>query len=111
MTVRVQVDHTAIRALTRSEAVRADLRRRAEHVTLSAASRARQIGPGTAAHWADAMDHEAGTDELGPYEDVSWRIGKYTEHGSSFGHLLLLGTSEPNHPAHLDVLLGALDEV
>ena len=107
---RVEVDQPAIRELERSLAVRADLEHRAERVTRSAARRARGVGHGAAEHWAQAMDHEAGVDEQGPYEDVSWRLGKYTEHGDSFGHILLFGTSQPNHPAHLDVLLGALDE-
>ena len=112
MTVHVQVDQAAIRELERSEAIRADLRKRAERVTRSAARRARDAGhhtKGLGEHLAAAMDHEPGTDELGAYEDVSWRHG--TGAGEEWrGHFLIFGTSEPNHPAHLDILLGALDE-
>lgn len=112
MTVRVELDQAELRRLEHSEAVRADLRERAVRVTAEAARRAREVGKhpdGAAAHWADAMDHEAGTDERGAYEDVSWRHGTGPNEEWR-GHFLLFGTSEPNHPAHLDVLLGAVDE-
>lgn len=110
--VRVDLDLGELHRLERSLPIRAELRQRAERVTSSAAHRARQVSrhrDGTAEQWAQAMDHEAGTDERGPFEDVSWRHG--TGDGESWqGHFLLFGTSEPNHPPHLDVLLGALDE-
>lgn len=108
----VQVDHAAIRAFLEGAEVRADLHERAIRVTQSAARRARAIAHhpnGAADHWAQAMDHEPGIDAEGAHEDVSWRHG--TGAGESWqGHFLLFGTSQPNHPPHLDVLLGAIDE-
>lgn len=112
MTARVELDLGELHRLERSEVVRADLRERADRVTREASRRALALAKhpnGAAAHWSRAMDHEAGTDERGAYEDVSWRHGT-GENESWQGHFLLFGTSEPNHPAHLDVLLGAMDE-
>lgn len=109
---RVELNMGELHRLEHSEAVRADLTRRAERVTREAARRARTVGHhphGAAEHWARAMDHEGGTDERGAYEDVSWRHGP-GENESWQGHFLLFGTSQPNHPPHLDVLLGAIDE-
>lgn len=102
----VQVDLAAIRAFEASVEVRADLHARAVRVRSAAARRAGEVSR----RWAAAMDSEAGTDELGAYEDVSWRHGTGANEEWR-GHFFLFGTVQPHHPPHLDVLLGALDEV
>lgn len=104
---RVELNAAEMHRIEHSLEVRADLLHRAELVTAEASRRARDVSPS----WAKTFDHEAGSDERGAYEDVSWRLTAGRGTGGGWrGEFYLFGTSEPNHPAHMDVLLGALDE-